>query len=108
MLRNRKEEIVDLTDIGNHNHTTVVRDRDREGFKHIIDIIPEDKMLSTSKFPSTEVTDSEVGWEERLKAEGATIIDSTTYYPASNQRITKKSLTSAEIAEERMFNYYDR
>lgn len=52
--------------------------------------------------------DPEGDYEERLEAEGATIIDSTTFFPASNTRITKRSQTPEERAEQRMFEYYDK
>jgi hypothetical protein len=55
---------------------------------------------------STRSADANVchdGYEERLEAEGATIIDSTTFFPASNTRITKRSQTPEERAEQRTF-----
>ena len=43
--------------------------------------------------------------EERLENEGATILDSTTYYPASKISVTKRSQTPQEIAEERGYAF---
>ena len=35
--------------------------------------------------------DPDNGFEEKLEAEGAFVINSTTYFPASKQTVTKKS-----------------
>ena len=40
-------------------------------------------------------------FEEQLEAEGVTILNSTTYFPASKQTVTWKSKTPAEIAQEK-------
>jgi hypothetical protein len=45
--------------------------------------------------------DIEPGYEEQLEAHGATIIDSTTYFPASRQSLSKRSMTPQEHAEQR-------
>ena len=45
----------------------------------------------------------------QLEAEGPTIIESTTYFPASGTTIIKRCQTVEERTEGRMFdNYYDR
>jgi hypothetical protein len=43
--------------------------------------------------------DSEPDYEERLEAEGATVIESITDFPASNTTLTKRSQTPAEIRD---------
>lgn len=45
--------------------------------------------------------DIEPGYEEHLENTGATIINSTTYYPGSKTTISKRSMTHDEIADER-------
>jgi hypothetical protein len=104
-------EIVDLTDTCSHNQMKIVRSRLDSKSEHIgafrdspIEIIPEDKGYLESKLQRTQPQDPEDSFEERLEAEGATIIDSTTFFPASNTRITKRSQTPAEIAEERGYH----
>lgn len=112
-----KEEIIDLTDSGNRNKTSVIR---ADNTRSILDpksehvgafeasgilVIPEDKGLAYSK--PYEPQDPDGDFEERLEAEGAFIIDSTTYFPASKTRITKRSQTVEERAQEREFNYYN-
>ena len=47
--------------------------------------------------------DPDNGFEEKLEAEGAFIINSTTYFPASKQTVTWKSMTPAERAEQRAY-----
>jgi hypothetical protein len=108
-----KHNIIDLTDSAMNNHTRVVRSRLDAKSEHIgafdsigLAVIPEDKGLAYSK--PVEPQDPEDGYEERLEAEGATIIDSTTFFPASNTRITKRSQTPEERAEQRMFEYYNK
>jgi hypothetical protein len=70
-----------------------------------IGIVPENKGYLESKIQRLQPQDPEPEFEERLEMEGATIIDSTTFFPASNTRLTKRSQTPAEIAEER--GYHD-
>jgi hypothetical protein len=70
-------------------------------------IVPEDKGdgLSTSKEQyQPPPTDPEPNADELLEAAGATILDSTTYFPASKQSLSKRSMTPAEHAAER--GYY--
>jgi hypothetical protein len=69
-------------------------------------VVEEDRGLGYHE-PVTPA-DPEGDYEERLEAEGATIIDSTIFFPASNTRITKRSQTPEERAEERMYEYYDK
>jgi hypothetical protein len=45
--------------------------------------------------------DIESGFEESLENRGATVHDSTTYYPASGITTRKRSMTHEEIAEEK-------
>lgn len=47
-----------------------------------------------------KLIDPDGNFEEQLEAEGATIIDSTTYYPQSRTTISKRSQTPQEHAAE--------
>ena len=111
----RKEGIIDLTDFGNRNKTSVTRETrfrldPKSDYIGVIDssaihVIPEDKGLAYSK--PLELQDPEDSFEEQLETEGASIIESTTYFPASGTTVTKRSQTVEERAEERMFdNHY--
>lgn len=95
-------QIIDLTDTGSHNQMKVVRSKLDSKSDHLgafaespIEIISEDKGFIKIKFPQ-QPEDPEPDFEERLEAEGATIIDSTIFFPASNTRITKRSQTPVE------------
>ena len=113
---NKPGEIIDLTDTGSYNNQMkVVRSRLDSKSEHIgafadspIDIIPEDKGHLESKIQRHMPEDPEPEFEEKLEMEGATILDSTTFFPASNTRITKRSQTPEESAEQRMFEYYNK
>ena len=120
----RKEEVIDLTDTSGNNHTPVIRELEQDpvtgcvtvraaidppknkyldGFEgSVIQVIPEDRGLAYSK--PQEPEDPEGNCEEQLEAEGAT----TTFFPASNTRITKRSQAPEERAEQRMFEYYNK
>jgi hypothetical protein len=120
----KREEVIDLTDTGQNNTMPVIRELDQDPvtglvtMRSIIDpdknsafnndspvqFVVEDRHGSAYPQPYTP-EDPDGGYEEKLEAEGAFIIDSTTYYPASKTSITKKSQTPAEIAEER--GYHD-
>lgn len=119
LYKEPKEEIIDLTDMGNHNKTSVIRADNTRSIldpksEHVgtfdstgIIVIPEDKGYIESKLERQATTpeDPDGNYEEQLEAEGAFIIDSTTYFPASGTTVTRKSQTPAEIAEER--GYHD-
>jgi hypothetical protein len=67
-----------------------------------VQIVTEDK--GTVYHEPDTPPDPDGDFEERLEAEGAFIINSTTYFPGSKTTITKKSYTPAEIAEQRGYN----
>lgn len=118
----KKENIIDLTDSAKNNKTPVVRtldvnpvtgartytdtdsaigdstfDNDDNDNSIPIIITGEDKGENPEPYTPPEIEPQE---EERLEAEGATIIDSTTYYPASKMSISKRSQTPQERADE--------
>jgi hypothetical protein len=121
-----KEEIIDLTDTGNHNTMPVIRELDQDpvtGMATMRSITDPPKNSAFDNEPVHFVEenkgtayhepytppDPDGGYEEKLEAEGAFIIDSTTYFPASKTTVTKKSYTPAEIAEERGYHgFYER
>jgi hypothetical protein len=43
-----------------------------------------------------------------MGADGATVIESIVYFPASNTRIVNVRKTPAERAEQRMHEYYNK
>jgi hypothetical protein len=47
-----------------------------------------------------EPTDIEPGYEKGLESTGATVVNSTTYYPASGVTTTKRSMTHEERRSE--------
>jgi hypothetical protein len=114
----RKEEVIDLTDTSGNNHTPVIRELEQDPVTGCVtvraaidppknkylegQVIPEDRGLAYSK--PQEPEDPEGNCEEQLEAEGAT----TTFFPASNTRITKRSQAPEERAEQRMFEYYNK
>jgi hypothetical protein len=107
-----KHQVIDLTDTGIHNQMKTIRSRLDSKSEHIgafndspIDIIPEDKGYIESKMQRQMPQDPEPEFEESLEAEGATVLESITYFPASNTRLTKKSQTPAEIARERGYDF---
>jgi hypothetical protein len=114
---NKKERIIDLTDIGRRNSMPVVRDNDDEipVLRSIndsptdaidpVNFIAEDRDQGYSQ--PKPLVDPDGQYEEQLEAEGATIINSTTYFPDSKRTITKRSQTPEERAEQRMFEYYN-
>jgi hypothetical protein len=117
-----KEEIIDLTDTGNHNTMPVIRELEQDPVTGLVtmrsitdpkrnsafdndspvQIVTEDK--GTVYHEPDTPPDPDGDFEERLEAEGAFIINSTTYFPGSKTTITKKSYTPAEIAEQRGYN----
>jgi hypothetical protein len=121
------EKVIDLTYIGHNNTMPVIRELEQDPVTSLVtmrSIIDPDKNSafgvndSPIQFADEDrgrgyqepVTppDPEGDYEERLEAEGATIIDSTTFFPASNTRITKRSQTPEERAEQQMFEYYNK
>jgi hypothetical protein len=126
-IKRREEEvIIDLTDSGNHNTMPVIRELEQDpvtGLVTMRSIIDPDKNSTFNNdspiqfaeedrgtaYPQrADPPDPEGDYEERLEAEGATILESTTFFPASNTRITKRSQTPEERAEQRMFEYYNK
>jgi hypothetical protein len=121
-LKEPKEEIIDLTDIGHNSSMPVIRELDQDPVTGLVTMrsatdppkqggafndtpihfVEEDKGQGYPE-PYTP-PDPEPEADERLEMEGAFIINSTTYYPASKTTITKKSQTPAEIAEERGYS----
>jgi hypothetical protein len=111
--REKREDIIDLDDFSGMNRTNAIRDtspRSRLDLKTDylgefdssgIEVIPEDRDYSYSKQQRPEPEDPEPMEDERLEAEGAQIINSSTYFPASKTTLTKRSQTVAERAEER-------
>ena len=67
--------------------------------------IEENKGSALPDEPDSDLPDPDGNFEEKLEKEGAFIIESKTYYPASKRTIVKRSQTPAEIAEER--GYHD-
>lgn len=69
----------------------------------------EDRMknagMPTKQEHEYEPQDIEPGYEEGLENRGATVINSTTYYPASGITTHRRSMTHDEIADER--GYHD-
>lgn len=115
---NKKERIIDLTDYGRHNTMPVVRETDDEipVLRSIndsstddidpINFIAEDSSQGYPQSQPINLVDPDGQYEEQLEAEGATIIDSTTYFPASKTTISKRSMTPEETAAERQGQYY--
>jgi len=126
----KRDRIINLTDSGRHNHTRVVRDLQDDGTYKLRavnwdgSLIPEENPEDPNSLGATEgdmqpsiyiahedkgssypqpeqPPDIEPGELERLENSGATIIDSTTYYPASRTTVSKRSMTHDEIADER-------
>lgn len=120
--RIRKEEVIDLTDTSGNNSMPVIRELEQDPVTGLVSMrsatdppkqggafddtpihfVEEDKGQGYSE-PYTPA-DPEPETDERLEMEGGFIINSTTYFPASNTRVTKKSKTPAEIAEERGYS----
>ena len=111
MLHNKKaekkEDIVDLIDYSGMNRTSAIDTRPRSrldlktdylgGFDSSgIEVISEDRGYSDSKKQRLEPEDPEPRSEEGLEAEGASIIQSSTYFPASKTTLTKRSQTVEE------------
>jgi hypothetical protein len=122
--RVRKEEVIDLTDIGHDNKMPVIRELDQDPVTGMVTMRSVTDPDKNSAFGANDSpvqfveedrgsayhepitpTDPDGNYEEQLEAEGAFIIDSTTYFPASKTTVTKKSQTPAEIAEKR--GYHD-
>jgi hypothetical protein len=111
--REKREDIIDLVDFSGMNRTNAIRDtspRSRLDLKTDylggfdssgIEVIPEDRGYSDSKQQKSEPADPEPQEDERLEAEGAQIINSSTYFPASKTTLTKRSQTPEERAMER-------
>jgi hypothetical protein len=55
----------------------------------------------SAKYQAPIPQDPEESYEEYLESTGATVINSTTYFPASGITTTKRSQTHDEIAKER-------
>jgi len=83
--------------------STIGNERDSQ-MDFVVDTVPENKGLQSPEDEYDEKYNPEPMEDERLEMEGAHIINSTTYYPASNTTITKRSLTPQEIAEERGYS----
>jgi hypothetical protein len=114
-----EEEIIDLTDIGHNNSMPVIRELDQDpvtGLVTMRSLTDPPKNNAFNDTPIHFVEDKGQGYnesytppnpepeaDERLEMEGAFIINSTTYFPASNTRVTKKSQTPAERAEQRTY-----
>jgi hypothetical protein len=122
--RRRKEEvIIDLTDTSGNNSMSVVRELDQDPVTGMVtmrsitdppkkggafDDTPihfteEDKGRGYKEPPA--LPDHDGDYEGQLEKEGAFIVESTTYYPASGTTVTRRSQTPAEIAEEK--GYHD-
>jgi len=99
----KKERIINLTDSGRNNTTPVIRElrslSDPPTQADTINFINEDRDIGITVGYSPPDPDGQ--FEEQLEAEGVTILNSTTYFPASKQTVTWKSKTPAEIAEEK-------
>jgi hypothetical protein len=70
-----------------------------------INIIDEDREKGQGT-SMPELVDPDGQYEEELEAEGATVLNSTTYFPASKTTISKRSMTPEERAQERQGQYY--
>lgn len=110
----KKERIIDLTDIGRHNTMPVVRRElrsmnDPPTQADTINVINEENYEKGLGQPREYIPpDPEPGEDERLENEGATIIHSTTYFPASGKTISKRSQTPEESMANREQYYLDR
>jgi hypothetical protein len=99
--KEQRNEIIDLTaDTGSHNQMKLVRSRLDSKSEHLgafadtpIQIVQEDKGYLESKLQRRMPEDSEPDYEQRLEAEGARVIESITFFPASLTWITKRSQT---------------
>lgn len=107
----KKEKIIDLTDTGRRNKTSVVRDTNTTATEfstinrirslsdapsppsNIIHLVDEDKDLGLIQQQGPNLVDPDGRYEEELEASGATVLNSTTYFPASRTTITKRSRT---------------
>ena len=107
----KRENVINLIDTGRNNITPVTKVKaaiDSGNNSTNYDVLPifitgEDKGQSVHPEPYTppEIEPQE---EERLENLGATVLDSTTYYPASKISISKRSQTPQERAEERGYS----
>jgi hypothetical protein len=115
----KKDKIIDLTDTGRRNKTSVVRDTQDDFMpakvrslndaptppSRIITVVDEDKDLG--RIPQgPNLVDPDSQFEEQLEAGGATIISSETYFPASRTTITKRSMKPEEHRAEQDRAYY--
>jgi hypothetical protein len=122
-LRNKKERVIDLTDIGRRNHMPVLREGESTEEDPImirslndqpseaidaVNFIDDNINIGHTKTQGYTPPDPEPYEDERLENEGATIHYSTTYYPASNQTITKRSMTPEKSMAERQEQYLER
>lgn len=104
----KRERVIDLTDIGRNNTMPVVRElrslSDQPVSDNVINFVNEDRDIGHSVSP--DLQDPDGSYEEQLEAEGATIHESTTYYPASGTTITKRSMTPVESLAHKEREYY--
>jgi hypothetical protein len=132
MVKGKQDKIVNLTDIGRHNHLRVVRNLQDDGTYRLREVnwdgslVPEENHQDPNSIGAAEGStepqmifaiasedkgssypepyqppEIEQGYEEYLENRSATVLNSTTYYPASNITTHKRSMTHDEIADER-------
>lgn len=106
----KKERIIDLTDSNRNNTTPVIRELRSMSDPILgqandsINFVNEDRDIGHSMGPNLQ--DPDGNYEEELEAKGVTVLNSTTYYPASRTTITKRSMTPEESAAERQGQQY--
>jgi hypothetical protein len=83
---------IDLSDIGNRNKTSVIRADDTRSIldpksEHVgafdstgVIVIPEDKGYIESRLERQVPEDPDGNYEEQLEAEGAILLESTTFF----------------------------
>jgi hypothetical protein len=108
----KKERIIDLTDSNRNNSTPVIRelrsmsDPIQGRANDSINFVNAENNEKDLEHETLNLIDPDGQYEEQLEASGATILNSTTYYPDSRTTITKRSLTPEESAAERQQQYY--
>jgi hypothetical protein len=65
----------------------------------------EDQSKGPSHPEAYQPPEIEPGYEEHLENRGATLIESTMYYPATKTTVSKRSMIHDEIADERGYHY---